>query len=426
MGRRTTFLAGTMIFWLPVLFLTTYVGFYEAYKGAMENEFLGLDYPQEFATILIIPAMIPTIFTAHAILNREKMTLKLIDKLNIFHSRAEDGKTQNLEEAMLTSNEYESLNVLQKVEYCRDLKDVGKSSLSNRLLKEVYLDYRGSTDEYEKAIALYSRTLITDGSVDQKEMYESSEMAYELISKNKTSEYYPIIVTGHILELPYLGYEAGLLKLRGLENEVEDNYLSVLIEIRKLYFLYRMQKITKINFADIEGKINFNTLDKFQRDRLEIQLAKIKNELLLDFDKFEELEIFLHQRRYHYKWNAKETDSIENTLGRMYRKTGQYDKSLECFNANLTYGRKINSPHVEGVALVNLGKTNMAMDNHDHVKHFSKQALEVFSKIDFARGVIEALTLFVNASKAMGEDCSEEERRLEGLVKIHGIMAQDN
>ena len=415
-----------MIFWLPVLFLTTYVGFYEAYKGAMENEFLGLDYPQEFATIIIIPSMIPTIFSAHAILNREKMTLKLIDKLNVFHSRAEDGQTQNLEEAMLTSNEYGSLNVLQKIEYCRDLRDVGKTSLSNRLLKGIYHDYRGSSYEYEKAIALYSRTLITDGSVDQKEMYDSSEMAYELISKNKTSEYYPIIVTGHILELPYLGYEAGLSKLRGLENEVEDNYLSVLIEIRKLYFLYRMKKITEINFADIEGKINFNTLDKFQRDRLEFQLAKIKNEVLLDSDKFEELEIFLHQRRYHHKWNAKETDGIENTLGRMYRKCGQYDKSLECFNANLTYGRKINSPTVEGVALVNLGKTNMAMGNHDQVKQFSKQGLEVFSKIDFARGVIEALTLFVNASKAMGEDYSEEERRLEELVKIHGITAQDN
>ena len=116
MGKGTAFLAGTMIFWLPVLFLTTYSGFYESYKLAMDNEFLGIDYPNDFAIMLIIPAMVPTIFTAHTILNREKRTIKLIEKFNLFHSHVEEGHDADYKESMLTDVEYNNLDFEDQIE----------------------------------------------------------------------------------------------------------------------------------------------------------------------------------------------------------------------------------------------------------------------------------------------------------------------
>ena len=426
MGTRTTFLAGTMIFWVPALFLTTYVGFYEAYKSAMENDFLGLDYPSEFATLLIVPAMIPTIFSAHAILNREKMTVNLIEKFNIFHSQAEEGTGIDFEESLLTSKEYHQLDFIKQIEYCIDLRDVGKHTLANSYLAEYFKKYSTSKNDFERASALYSKTWVSDGSVSQKEMYESSEMAYQLIAPFQESVLYHRIVFGHIIELTYIGYEAGLRRLREIEKTVNDAYLSVLIEVRKLYFLYRMGRISDIDFHALEEKIDFTSLDQQKLDRLEIQMAKIRNEILLDKGEFEQLELYLHQRSYRKRWNGKNSDVLQNSFGRMYRKMGNYEMSLQCFNANLTRGRSKNLPYAEGVALVNLGKTHFLMGNYHEVKKLTKQSFQVFTDIDLGRGLIESLTLFVNASNALGENCSEESAQLEALEQEHGITAQIN
>jgi hypothetical protein len=81
---------------------------------------------------------------------------------------------------------------------------------------------------------------------------------------------------------------------------------------------------------------------------------------------------------------------------------------------------------VEGVALVNLGKTCLLMGENGRVKELSMQSIEVFTKIDMARGLIESLTLFVKACEALGEDCPDELEMLEGLEQEHGIVAQTN
>ena len=424
MGRRTSFLAGTMIFWLPVLFLTTYAGFYEAYTVAMENEFLGLRYPDDFATLLIIPAMIPTIFSAHAIINREKMTVNLIEKFNLFHSRAEDGNSIDLEETLLTTKEYDKLDFVKQLEYCKDLRDVGKPILANKYLDQYFDKYSSSQSTIERASALYSRTLVSDGSVSQKEMFESSEMAYQLISEFPDSVLFHRVVFAHVIELTYLGYETGLERLREIEKTVSDNYLSVLIDVRKLYFLYRMDRISDIDFTSIEEEIDFTSLEQHQLDQLERQISKIKNEVLLDNGEFEQLELHLHQRRYREKWSGLQSGALQNSFGRMYRKMGDYEMSLKYFNADLTSSRSKNLPYDEGVALVNLGKTYFLMENYTQVMQYSKQAFEVFTKIDLARGLIESLTLFVNASDALGEECHQEREELQLLEKENGIVAQ--
>lgn len=426
MGRKTTFLAGTMIFWLPVLFFTTYVGFYEAYEVASRNRFLELDYPKDFAKMLILPAMVPTMFTAHTILNREKMTIRMIEKFNIFHSRVNDGQNDDFEDSMLTKKEYEHLDFITQIEYCRDLRDIGETTMANKYLKQYYDRYSDSKNTIEKAAALYSKTLISDGSVNQKAMYNSSEEAYTLVKDFPESKIYQKLVFAYVIELPYLGYENALKRLREIENTLTDNYLLILIDIRKLYFLYRMNRITEIDFNSIEQKIDYSEYDHHQLDRLEKEISKVKNEIMLDNDQFEELELLLHQRRYRYRWNGKTTDVLQNNLGRMYRKKGDYENSLKCFNENLTRGRSKDLPFTEGVALVNLGKTYFQMEDYIEVKKLSKQSLGVFTELDLARGIIESLTLFVNASKILGDDCANETQRLEELEKEHNITAQIN
>ena len=105
---------------------------------------------------------------------------------------------------------------------------------------------------------------------------------------------------------------------------------------------------------------------------------------------------------------------------------GNYEMSLKYFNAILTRGRSKNLPYDEGVALVNLGKTYFLMKKYAQVKEYSKQGFEVFTKIDLARGLIESLTLFVNASDVLGEECNQEREQLELLEKENGITAQIN
>ena len=156
------------------------------------------------------------------------------------------------------------------------------------------------------------------------------------------------------------------------------------------------------------------------------EISKVKNEIMLDNDNFEELELHLHQRRYRHKWNGKTTDVLQNNLGRMYRKKGDYENSLKCFNENLTRGRSKNLPFIEGVALVNLGKTYFQMGEYIEVKKLSTQSLKVFTELDSARGIIESLTLFVNASKILGDDCANETQQLGELEKEHSITAQIN
>jgi tetratricopeptide (TPR) repeat protein len=426
MGRKTAFFAGTMIFWLPILFFTTYIGFYEAYEVASRNHFLNLNYSNDFAKMLIIPAMIPTIFTAHTILNREKMTIRMIEKFNVFHSRVNDGQNDDFEESLLTKKEYEHLDFITQIEYCRDLRDIGKTTIANKYLNQYYRRYSDSKNPIEKAAALYSKTLISDSSVDQKSMHDSSKMAYKLISDYPESRIFQKLVFAYVIELPYIGYENALKRLREIENTLSDNYLLILIEIRKLYFLYRMNRITEIGFTSIEQKIDYNEYDHHQLDRLEKEISKVKNEIMLDNNDFEELELLLHQRRYRYKWNGKTTDVLQNNLGRMYRKKGDYQNSLKCFNENLTLGRSKDIPYTEGVALVNLGKTYFQMGDYHEVKKLSTQSLKVFTQMDLARGIIESLTLFVDASKILGDDCASEAQLLEKLEKENSITAQTN
>ena len=75
---------------------------------------------------------------------------------------------------------------------------------------------------------------------------------------------------------------------------------------------------------------------------------------------------------------------------------------------------------------MNLGKTYFQMEDYIEVKKLSKQSLRIFTELDLARGIIESLTLFVNASKILGDDCANETQRLEELEREHNITAQIN
>ena len=75
---------------------------------------------------------------------------------------------------------------------------------------------------------------------------------------------------------------------------------------------------------------------------------------------------------------------------------------------------------------MNLGKTYFQMEDYVEVKKLSTQSLRVFTELDLARGIIESLTLFVNASKILGDDCANETQQLEELENEHSIIAQIN
>ena len=425
MGAKSKFLATTMIFWVPILFFTTYIGFYEAYNVAMQNEFLGLKYPRNYSTMLIIPSMIPTMFTAYSILNREKNTLRLIEKFNIFHDRVVEDNVSDVNASLLTEKEYNSLNVENQLQYCTDIRMVGKYSLADKYLKKLFTKNITSKNPRHRSIAYFSKTLVNDGSITHKSMYESSKKAYDIICKenNKDSLYYRIL-WGFILEMPYLGYEENLRKIRDIEGDIEDNYFTVKLEMRKLYLLWRMKKINKIDFDHLDNMMDFKSYNDEQRIKIEKAYSKLKGEILLENHEYDELYQHIMQRRYYLKWQARDALANENRLGRLYRTMGKFSDSLEVFYSNLTSARTQGIPLDEGIILVNLGKTYFVMKDYQKTKEYANHGFQIFSKLDFARGEIESLTLIVNASKELGDDCSKEEVLLNQLTEKHGIIAQ--
>ncbi|MBT7459854.1 MAG: hypothetical protein HN794_02300, partial [Euryarchaeota archaeon] len=95
MEESSKWLSMTMIFWLPGIYLTTYLGFFEAYELAKSQELFSLDYSDNYPVFLIIPAMIPTMFTAYTVLNRKRMMFDIINKFNTFHDQTVLGTSQN-------------------------------------------------------------------------------------------------------------------------------------------------------------------------------------------------------------------------------------------------------------------------------------------------------------------------------------------
>lgn len=255
-------------------------------------------------------------------------------------------------------------------------------------------------------------------------MYECSELAYNLVAENKQSKLYPRIVRGHIIELPYLGYEKALQRLCELELMVDDSFLSIIIEGKKLSFLYRMDKIQEIDFDSLENKIDFTRLNPKQLNEIEEIIARLKTGIMLDKREFEELENYLHQRNYRKKWNRSQSIGIQMDLGRVYRQMGDYELAMGYFNRILTHTRLHNLQQGLGIAMVNIAKTHFLMENYDKVREVSEQANQVFSKMDYARGMIESLTLFVKASEELGEECHDVSQQLKLIEQQHGIIAQ--
>ena len=108
MEDSSRWLSATMILWLPVIYITTYLGFFEAFELAKSRQLFSLDYPENYPVLLIIPAMIPTIFTAYTVINKKRMMFNLITKFNAFHEQADSGNPIR-DSIFLTDSEFQKL-----------------------------------------------------------------------------------------------------------------------------------------------------------------------------------------------------------------------------------------------------------------------------------------------------------------------------
>jgi hypothetical protein len=138
MGSVSNWLAVTMVFWVPTLFFTTYVGLYEAFSTAKASGFLGFNYPDEYFILLIIPAMIPTIFTAYSVLNRKSMINDLVKRAADFHQTAINQEDSSTLGGFFTTSEFKALTLESKIRYCRDLRQIGIYEEANQHLNMIF------------------------------------------------------------------------------------------------------------------------------------------------------------------------------------------------------------------------------------------------------------------------------------------------
>ena len=143
MEGNSKWLLLTMVVWLPGIFFTTYLGIYEAYQFAADNELLGVRHSEKILMYLIFPSMVPTIITGYTILNRKKNTLELIKKLNDFTDNI-GAESSKLSGFFLTDAEYKRLPLDDKVKYCRDLNRSSNYALANKYLEQIYSENKSS------------------------------------------------------------------------------------------------------------------------------------------------------------------------------------------------------------------------------------------------------------------------------------------
>lgn len=415
-----------MVFWVPALFFTTYVGLYEAFSTAKVSGFLGINYPDEYFILLIIPAMIPTIFTAYSVLNRKSMINDLVRRAADFHQTAINQEDSSTLGGFFNTSEFKALTLESKIRYCRDLRQIGIYEEANQHLNMIFEEYHKAKNLRGKAAAYYSKTLLTNLSTTEE--YNFSKEAYRLIQNEPGDWLFFRIAHAFIIdENKVNGPDSALGIIDDIERKITDknSFWSIQMMLMKTKFLYRSKQILEIDFNRIERTIDASSMTQDEHKEVGSKYYTLKKGYLFDRDEDDELHLLIQNHIYHKKLcGVKNISSIKNDLGRLMRKMGRYEESLKIFQENLTYKITTNNSKNIGVCHSNLGKTYWLMKDVEKAYRHAQKAYEHAQNRSFVRGKIEALTLIVKCKESRNEDFSSEWGELEHLQKSHGIEAQ--
>ena len=423
MEVSSRWLSFTMIFWLPVIYLTTYLGFYEAYELAISQNLFSLDYSDNYAVFLIIPAMIPTMFTSYTIINKKRMMFDIIKKFDAFHEQTVSGEVK-IQGFFLRDSEFEKLTLEDKHQYCVDLNTRGEYIESTKLRKKIYSKFAGSKKVRERAIANLAKCGMT--TLDSlEEEFEYSKLAFELIKEEPKDRVYFKIMSRYIADSVVLGYEDSLKIVEEIDTELspEFDYWKIRLQLRKLFLIYRMNPDFVVNFDQIEAKMNLHMYSKEELQGLEQAIAKLKKEILLKQNRLDEFEELTLNRIYMRKWMGKKYSSGQSDLARLYRKQGEYDRSLMIFKQLQSLHLHKKNRQAYCVSTINIGKTHFAKGNFEDAMNICKETLGLSKELEYPRAMIESLTVIVNSKKRLDLEHQEMQSELEALIKAHGIEA---
>lgn len=412
-----------MIFWLPVIYLTTYLGFFEAYEVAKSQEFFSLDYSDNYPVFLIIPAMIPTLFTAYTVINRKRMMFEVINKFNIFHEQTISENPQK-KGFFLTDDEFERLKLEDKYQYCIDLHGRREYSKSTKLRKRIYSKFAESKKPRERAIANLAKSGMKELDSLEEE-FEYSKLAFEIIKDEPKDRIYFKIMMGYLYDSVILGYEDSLKLVEEIDSELspEFDYWKIRLHIRKLFLIFRMKPEFVVNFDQIEAKMNLHKYNEEELRQLEGAFSGLKKEILLKQNRLDEFEELTLNRMFLRKWTGKSAFVGQADLARLYRKQGKFDKSLIIFKQLQSYHLQEKNRRAMCIAEINLGKTYFAMGDFETALNTCRESLDLAKELEYPRAIIECLTVIVKSLEKLDLEHQELQSELEELVKIHGIEA---
>ena len=118
----------------------------------------------------------------------------------------------------------------------------------------------------------------------------------------------------------------------------------------------------------------------------------------------------------------KRYSSSQSDLARMYRKQGEYDKSLMIFK-QLSFHLQDKSRQSYCVSTINIGKTHFAKGDFENAMNTCEETLELSKELEYHRAIIESLTIIVNCKKRLDLEHEELQSELEALIREHGIEA---
>ena len=425
MEDSSRWLSATMIFWLPVIYMTTYLGFFEAFELAKSRQLFSLDYPENYPVLLIIPAMIPTIFTAYTVINKKRLMFNLIIKANLFHEEAESGGP--VKQGMLTDSEFDKLPLDDKYQYCIDLKMSGEYGISSRLREKLYLKYVKSKVPRDRAIAYMARSGSPVANLSDMEEFEYSKLAFEEIKDEIKDRIHLKIMYTYCVDSIALGYEKSIRLIEEIESELspEFDYWKLRLHILKLRRYSRMDPNFVVDFDQIESMMNLHRYNTEELRLLEASFATLRKEILLKQDRLDEFEELTLNKMYLHKWTGKTglLASRRNDLGRLYRKQKKFDESLEILNQNLSLYVHTKHRVKQGIALVNIAKTYFAMEDFQKSLETSEKSLTMSKELGRTSTQIESLTIVVKSLEKLGLENQEQKSELEELINLHGIEA---
>jgi tetratricopeptide (TPR) repeat protein len=427
MASVSNWLAGTMIFWIPVLFFTTYVGFYEAFSAARATDFLGVNYPEDYSIMLIIPAMVPTTFTAYSVLHRKRIIQDLVTRAADFHQSVLDDE-EKFRDDLFNSSEFKALTLEAKIQYCRDLNLIGKYEEANKFLDIIYQRYQNSSNLRQKAVAHYCMSIFN--GLSRHELHKNSKEAYQLIQDQpKDWLYFRIALSFTIDENVVNGVDAALNIISEVESHVKgtESFWGIQFLIMKMRYLYRSKRIREVDFTKLDRCIDKTELTKEEIREIGGRYFILKRTYLFDRDKDDELDYLIRNRIYFRRWTGQKVSTgLINDQARLLRKKGKYPESLKLFEENLATHLTKNEKHDNDlvVCYVNIGKTYFLMGETEEALNRAKTVYDLAEKANFIRGKIESLELIINCMEKQGRKALVESVELDELKKSHGITAQ--